>query len=190
MDNLSFHITDITANSIRAKASDIEIDIQIKDTSICIRIADNGCGMDPETVSLIRNPFYTTRTTRKVGLGLPFLIQNAEQTGLQLYRRSEEEQTGGNVEISSIQGKGTVVVACFVSSHIDCPPWGDLAGTMAMLIGSNPDINIHFSYHSDLVSFDISTRELKEILEDMPLSHPKVMLYLKELIANQIVASS
>ena len=81
MDNLSFHITDITANSIRAKASDIEIDIQIKDTSICIRIADNGCGMDPETVSLIRNPFYTTRTTRKVGLGLPFLIQNAEQTG-------------------------------------------------------------------------------------------------------------
>ena len=156
MDNLSFHITDITANSIRAKASDIEIDIQIKDTSICIRIADNGCGMDPETVSLIRNPFYTTRTTRKVGLGLPFLIQNA----------------------------------CFVSSHIDCPPWGDLAGTMAMLIGSNPDINIHFSYHSDLVSFDISTRELKEILEDMPLSHPKVMLYLKELIANQIVASS
>ena len=126
---------------------------------------------------LIRNPFYTTRTTRKVGLGLPFLIQNAEQTG-------------GNVEISSIQGKGTVVVACFVSSHIDCPPWGDLAGTMAMLIGSNPDINIHFSYHSDLVSFDISTRELKEILEDMPLSHPKVMLYLKELIANQIVASS
>ena len=166
MDNLSFHITDITANSIRAKASDIEIDIQIKDTSICIRIADNGCGMDPETVSLIRNPFYTTRTTRKVGLGLPFLIQNAEQTG-------------GNVEISSIQGKGTVVVACFVSSHIDCPPWGDLAG-----------INIHFSYHSDLVSFDISTLELKEILEDMPLSHPKVMLYLKELIANQIVASS
>ena len=152
MDNLSFHITDITANSIRAKASDIEIDIQIKDTSICIRIADNGCGMDPETVSLIRNPFYTTRTTRKVG-------------------------------------KGTVVVACFVSSHIDCPPLGDLAGTMAMLIGSNPDINIHFSYHSDLVSFDISTRELKEILEDMPLSHPKVMLYLKELIANQIVAS-
>ena len=133
MDNLSFHITDITANSIRAKASDIEIDIQIKDTSICIRIADNGCGMDPETVSLIRNPFYTTRTTRKVGLGLPFLIQNAEQTG-------------GNVEISSIQGKGTVVVACFVSSHIDC-------------------------------------------LENMPLSHPKVMLYLKELIANQIVAS-
>lgn len=73
MDNLSFHITDITANSIRAKASDIEIDIQIKGTSIRIRIADNGCGMDPETVSLIRNPFYTTRTTRKVGLGLPFL---------------------------------------------------------------------------------------------------------------------
>ena len=82
MDNLSFHITD----SIRAKASDIEIDIQIKDTSICIRIADNGCGMDPETVSLIRNPFYTTRTTRKVGLGLPFLIQTrSKQAGMWKY---------------------------------------------------------------------------------------------------------
>lgn len=175
--NTTLQCPEIQSLGERFGLSDIEIDIQIKDTSICIRIADNGCGMDPETVSLIRNPFYTTRTTRKVGLGLPFLIQNAEQTG-------------GNVEISSIQGKGTVVVACFVSSHIDCPPWGDLAGTMAMLIGSNPDINILFSYHSDLVSFDISTRELKEILEDMPLSHPKVMLYLKELIANQIVASS
>ena len=71
MDNLSFHITDITANSIRAKASDIEIDIQIKDTSICIRIADNGCGMDPETVSLIRNPFYTHDT--KSGSRVTFL---------------------------------------------------------------------------------------------------------------------
>ncbi|WP_297909252.1 sensor histidine kinase [uncultured Parabacteroides sp.] len=177
MDNIAFHITDIAANSIRANASDIEIDIQIRNTLICIRIADNGCGMDPETVSKIRSPFYTTRTTRKIGLGLPFLIQNAEQTG-------------GNVEISSIQGKGTVIVARFVSSHIDCPPWGDLAGTMAMLIGSNPDINIRFSYHADKVSLDISTQELKEILEDMPLSHPKVMLYLKEFIANQIVTSS
>ena len=130
--------------------------------------------MDPETVlseSVIR--FIRLAATRKVGLGLPFLIQK------------RGANRAGMWKISSIQGKGTVVVACFVLSHIDCPPLGDLAGTMAMLIGSNPDINIHFSYHSDLVSFDISTRELKEILENMPLSHPKVMLYLKELIANQ-----
>lgn len=173
MDNLSFHITDITANSIRAKASDIEIDIKEIKSLITIRITDNGCGMDQETVAKIRNPFYTTRTTRKVGLGLPFLIQNAEQTG-------------GNVEISSTLGKGTVVVANFVSSSIDCPPWGDLAGTMAMLLGSNPDINIHFSYLSEKITFGICTQELKEVLENVPLNHPKVMLYLEELISSSL----
>lgn len=173
MDNLSFHITDITANSIRAKASDIEIDIKEIKSLITIRITDNGCGMDQETVAKIRNPFYTTRTTRKVGLGLPFLIQNAEQTG-------------GNVEISSTLGKGTVVVANFVSSSIDCPPWGDLAGTVAMLLGSNPDINIHFSYLSEKITFGICTQELKEVLENVPLNHPKVMLYLEELISSSL----
>lgn len=173
MNNLSFHITDITANSIRANASDIEVDIKEIKSLISIRITDNGCGMDQETVAKIRNPFYTTRTTRKVGLGLPFLIQNAEQTG-------------GNVEISSARGKGTVVVANFVSSNIDCPPWGDLAGTMAMLLGSNPDINIHFSYQSEKITFGICTQELKDVLENVPLNHPKVMLYLEELIASSL----
>lgn len=173
MDNLSFHITDITANSIRANASDIEVDIKDFKDLISIRISDNGRGMDQKTVTKIRNPFYTTRTTRKVGLGLPFLIQNAEQTG-------------GSVEISSTLGKGTVVIANFISSSIDCPPWGDLAGTMAMLIGSNPDINIHFSYQSEKITFGICTQELKEVLENVPLNHPKVMLYLEELISSSL----
>ena len=81
MNNLSFHITDITANSIRANASEIGLSVEEQDTRIVIRITDNGLGMDAETARRVTNPFYTTRTTRKVGLGLPFLIQNAEQTG-------------------------------------------------------------------------------------------------------------
>lgn len=81
MNNLSFHITDITANSIRANASEIGLHIEEQDAQIIIRITDDGSGMDEETVARITNPFYTTRTTRKVGLGIPFLIQNAEQTG-------------------------------------------------------------------------------------------------------------
>ena len=81
MNNLSFHITDITANSIRANASEIGLSVEEQDTRIVIRITDNGSGMDAETARRVTNPFYTTRTTRKVGLGLPFLIQNAEQTG-------------------------------------------------------------------------------------------------------------
>ena len=94
MNNLSFHITDITANSIRANASEIGLSVEEQDTRIVIRITDNGSGMDAETARRVTNPFYTTRTTRKVGLGLPFLIQNAEQTG-------------GSVTLTSEPGKGT-----------------------------------------------------------------------------------
>lgn len=173
MNNLSFHITDIIANSIRAKASEIGLFIEERDSRITIRIVDNGLGMDTGTVVRVTNPFYTTRTTRKVGLGIPFLIQNAEQTG-------------GGVSITSEPGKGTVVTASFRSDHIDCPPWGDLSGTVAMLITGNPDINICFEYQEGETIFSISTNEIKETLNDIPLSHPKVMLLVKEMIKENI----
>lgn len=173
MNNLSFHITDITANSIRAKASEIALSIEERDARITIRIADNGSGMDAGTVARITNPFYTTRTTRRVGLGIPFLIQNAEQTG-------------GAVSITSQPGKGTVVTASFRSDHIDCPPWGDLPGTVAMLLTGNPDIDIRFDYQAGETLFSISTSEIKEILDGIPLSHPKVMLSVKEMIKGNI----
>ena len=105
MNNLSFHITDITANSIRANASEIGLSVEEQDTRIVIRITDNGSGMDAETARRVTNPFYTTRTTRKVGLGLPFLIQNAEQTG-------------GSVTLTSEPGKGTEVRASFGSYRL------------------------------------------------------------------------
>lgn len=173
MNNLSFHITDITANSIRANASEIGLFIEEQDARITIRITDNGSGMDAETVARITNPFYTTRTTRKVGLGVPFLIQNAEQTG-------------GSVSITSELGKGTEVTASFHSDHIDCPPWGDLPGTVAMLITGNPDINVCFEYHAGETAFSINTNEIKEILDGIPLSHPKVMLSVKEMIKENL----
>ena len=173
MNNLSFHITDITANSIRANASEISLFIEEQDARIIIRITDNGSGMDAETVARITNPFYTTRTTRKVGLGVPFLIQNAEQTG-------------GSVFITSEPGKGTEVTATFLADHIDCPPWGDLPGTVAMLITGNPEINVCFEYHAGETAFSISTNEIKEILDGIPLNHPKVMLLVKELIKENL----
>ncbi|CCX79277.1 ATP-binding protein [Parabacteroides johnsonii] len=173
MNNLSFHITDIMTNSIRAKASEIGLFIEERDLRITIRIADNGLGMDAGTIARVTNPFYTTRTTRKVGLGIPFLIQNAEQTG-------------GAVSITSQPGKGTVVTASFCSNHIDCPSWGDLPGTVAMLITGNPDINICFEYQAVKTVFSISTSEIKEILDGIPLSYPKVMLLVKEMIKENI----
>lgn len=135
MNTLTFHITDIASNSVRAGATRILLDIAVMEDAT-IRIADNGCGMDAKTIAQVTDPFYTTRTTRKVGLGIPFLIQNAEQTG-------------GFVKIESEPGKGTEVTARFVTSHIDCPPWGDLPGTVAMLISGNPDINICFSFQKN-----------------------------------------
>lgn len=173
MNTLTFHITDIASNSIRAGASQIHLDIVISGAFATIRIVDNGCGMDAETVSRVTDPFYTTRTTRKVGLGIPFLIQNAEQTG-------------GSVKIISQPGKGTEVIAAFNITHIDCPPWGDLAGTVAMLLTGNPDINICFSYRKEEEEFALSTKELKDIFDDMPLSHPKITLSIKEMIAENL----
>ena len=173
MNNLSFHITDITANSIRANASEIGLSVEEQDTCIVIRITDNGLGMDAETARRVTNPFYTTRTTRKVGLGLPFLIQNAEQTG-------------GSVTLTPEPGKGTEVRAVFHSDHIDCPPWGDLPGTVALLITGNPEIYVCFEYRSGETGYSISTNEIKEILDGVPLSYPKVMLLIKEMIKGRL----
>ena len=173
MNNLSFHITDITTNSIRANASEIQLYVEEQNSTIIIRITDNGFGMDRETLVRVTNPFYTTRTTRKVGLGIPFLIQNAEQTG-------------GSVVITSELGKGTEVTACFHSNHIDCPPWGDLPGTVAMLITGNPEVNVCFEYCSGEIDFTINTNEIRESLDGIPLSYPKVMLLVKEIIGSNI----
>lgn len=173
MDNLSFHITDISANSIRAGATEISVDIRETADTITIRIADNGCGMDRETLAHVTDPFYTTRTTRKVGLGLPFLIQNAQQTG-------------GGVTLHSKPGEGTEVTAEFKATHIDCPPWGDLPGTIAFLMTGTPGANIRFTYRKGAVSFALQTAELKEALEDVPLSHPRVISWVKEMIKTNI----
>ncbi len=178
MNNLSFHITDIASNSIRAKAAVVEIAIREDARWITLCITDNGCGMDAGTVAQVRNPFYTTRTTRKVGLGLPFLIQNAEQTG-------------GQVEIVSEPGKGTTVTARFAARSIDLPPWGDLPGTIAALMTGNPDTDICFSYGKDEEEpFTLSTHEVKEALDGMPLSYPSVMLWLREMIRENVVCST
>lgn len=173
MNNLAFHITDIASNSIRAEADTISLHITEQPDTITIRIGDNGCGMDAETVNRVTNPFYTTRTTRRVGLGLPFLIQNAEQTG-------------GGVTIVSEPGNGTVVTARFMANNIDCPPWGDLSGTIAMLITGNPSVNICFRYESGEKLFSVSTEEVKESLEGIPISQPKITLLLQEIIKDQI----
>ena len=129
MDNLAFHITDITANSIRAKSSRIEIETSETEHKRSIKIIDNGTGMSKEVVDQVTNPFYTTRTTRKMGFGLPFLKQNAEQAG-------------GRVEIQSEPGKGTTVYAEFDTQNIDCPP-GQFTGNDRLVDHRQPKSQYH-----------------------------------------------
>lgn len=170
------HIMDILQNSTRAKATEITLEVLLdsaKDTLTLI-FKDNGCGMDAETVQKVINPFFTTRTTRKVGLGLPLLKQNTEQTG-------------GFMNIQSEVGVGTTVTAVFGLTHLDTPPMGDLAGTMVLTISANPDIRFLFHYkRDDDVDYLLDTDEVYEILDGMSINDPDVIESLKEMIIENI----
>lgn len=174
MKDIAFHITDVAENGIRAGASEMRISIALDGPRLELTIADNGCGMSAETIRRAINPFYTTRTTRKVGLGLPFLIQNAEQSG-------------GGVTIESQVGAGTTVKAVFMLDNIDCPPLGDLPGTLMLIITGNPAINTVFSVSEGDNSFEISTREISDAMGGVPIGHPEVSMLVKEIIAGNML---
>ena len=173
MKEIALYTLDIAQNSITAQAKRLDITLTEEGETITLSIRDDGTGMAPELLARVSDPFTTTRTTRAMGLGLPLL-------------RLAAEQTGGSVFITSEPGKGTEVTATFLADHIDCPPWGDLPGTVAMLITGNPEINVCFEYHAGETAFSISTNEIKEILDGIPLNHPKVMLLVKEMIKENL----
>lgn len=169
MKDLSMHILDIAENSVRAGAGEVFIDLTYKDDVLDFSIRDNGCGMDEEMVQRVTDPFFTSRTTRKVGLGLPFLKMNALQTG-------------GSLVVESEPDRGTLVKARFNTGHIDCIPNGDLAVTLALLITGNPKVNFRIEVQNNDRSFTLSTREVEEVLDGLPLSHPKVSVFLKQML--------
>ena len=171
MQELSLNVLDIAQNSVVAKATLIRIGVE-EDTAshrMVITIADNGCGMDEETVRRVMDPFYTTRTTRKVGLGIPFYSMQAKMTG-------------GDFSIQSKVGEGTTVTAAFVTDHIDCLPLGDINATVVSLIQCNPDIDFVYTYRRGEREFSADTRQFRQILEGVPLSDPQVVTFLREYI--------
>lgn len=172
MKDIAFHITDIVQNSVRARSTEVVVSLEKNEDTLTLTIRDNGCGMDEQTLKRVVDPFYTTRTTRKVGLGLPFLIQNAEQSG-------------GGVEIRSEVGVGTEIRARFVTSNIDCPPVGALASTLAQTITGNSTINITLNITDRRVGdeFEIRSSDIIEILDGLPLGHPKVSVLIEDMIA-------
>ena len=134
LPEISLNILDISENSVSAKATEIKIVICVntQQNQLMVQITDNGKGMDAETLNRVTDPFYTTRTTRKVGLGIPFFKQEAECTG-------------GSFSISSVPGKGTQITAVFCTDSIDCMPLGNLNETVYSLIVMHPDIDFSLS---------------------------------------------
>ncbi len=171
MKDIAFHLTDLSENGIRAGAAQIGIRLAIRGGALHLHIGDNGCGMDALTLKRAVDPFFTTRTTRKVGLGLPFLFQNTAQCG-------------GSARVRSRPGRGTTVDAHFPLGHIDCPPVGDLAGTLMQLIAGNPQVNVCIRLVCGRRRAGLSTREIAEALGELPLGHPQVALHIRELIAS------
>lgn len=163
------HILDLVQNSITAGASVIKTDIieSKKNNLLTIRIVDDGCGMSKEFVEKVVNPFTTTRTTRKVGLGIPMFMINAQACG-------------GDLVIDSQVGHGTTLSATFELDHIDRPPLGNIADTMATLIlgcPHSPDFTL--LYETDEQSFNFDTREIKQMLEGVPLDTPEVLAWMR-----------
>jgi hypothetical protein len=175
MTELSLHILDIVQNSITAEASRIEIriDEDIAGDLYVIEIIDNGKGMDEEMLSNVTDPFFTTRTTRKVGVGLSLFQQNAESTG-------------GSLIVESKVGEGTKVKAVFGYCHIDRLPLGDMAGTMTLLIGGNPKIRFIYIHNTALSEFEFDTNEVLEELGKVPINHPDILKALKEMIEENL----
>lgn len=171
MTELSLNVLDIAQNSIKAKASLIEISVTMDTATdkMEIKITDNGCGMSKEQVEKVIDPFYTTRTTRKVGLGVSFFKMAAELAG-------------GSFEIKSELGKGTSVRAVFMISNIDRMPLGNMSETIESLIVYNTDIDFIYTYSVNGESFALSTAEMKEILGDVPLNAPEVVEYIRDYL--------
>lgn len=172
MRELSLNVMDIAQNSITAGASLIEILVEEtkQPETLVIKIADNGKGMTEEQVRRVVDPFYTTRTTRKVGLGIPLFKMAAEMTG-------------GAFSIESTVGEGTTVTAKFLAAHVDMTPLGDINSTIRMLILCNPDRDFVFCRSLDGESFTLDTRELREVLgAEVPLSDPEVAQWVREYL--------
>ena len=174
MKELSLHLLDIAQNSLAAGAQHLDISLTEDGAGrLEITVSDDGRGMTPELLARVTDPFTTTRTTRKVGLGLP------------LYRLAAE-QTGGSLAIQSAVGRGTVVTAVFCRTHLDCPPLGDLAGTVALLIQGSPGVSLTYRHTTPSGAAALSPAQLTDARgEDVSLSEPAVFAWIRDYLSEQ-----
>lgn len=169
MEDLSLHILDIVENSVAAEADRVKITINednIKDR-LTVEIIDNGKGMDEETAKKALDPFFTSKTVRRVGFGLSLLSEAAKAAN-------------GKMSIKSKLGEGTKVKANFQLNHIDRQPLGDIGRTILTLIVANPDIQMTFTHTRNGQKFCLATKKLKARLKDTPLNSPQGIKLIKQ----------
>jgi hypothetical protein len=173
MREITLHLLDLAENSVSAGARTVQIAVceDLKADLLTASIEDDGSGMDPETVKKVADPFYTSRTTRKVGLGIPLL-------------KAAAEECNGALTISSKLGEGTRVEVSFQHSNIDRMPLGNLSTTFLGLLVGHPDVHWIFRYTARKngvdETFEFDDQPVKEMIEGVPLSHPDVLAYLRE----------
>jgi hypothetical protein len=169
---LSLHILDVLQNAREAGASLVKltIDENVAADRLTITVEDNGRGMSEEMQKRALDPFFTTRTTRHVGLGLPLLAAAAERCD-------------GGLKIASVLGQGTTVTAAFRRSHIDRAPLGDMTGTVVSFLMGEPVCDLVYHHRRDGDEFTLDTREVQQELGEVPLSHPAVREWLREYIS-------
>jgi anti-sigma regulatory factor (Ser/Thr protein kinase) len=177
MNDLALHLLDIVQNSISAAAKLISVLVneQPGQNLLTVRIADDGKGMTAEQVSKVTDPYFTSRTTRKVGLGLPLFKQSAETSG-------------GDMIITSEVGVGTTVTATFEYDHIDRLPLGNIANAVVLLVSANPLVEFVYTHRYGAEEYVFDTKEVKDALDGVPLNDPEIVKALEEMITENIKA--
>ena len=178
MKELSLNILDISMNSVKAGAQTIRITLTETAQSLTITVEDDGCGMKPDFLAAVTDPFTTTRTTRKVGLGIPLFQLAAEQTGGTFTISSRDEATHPD-------SHGTEVAALFYKNNIDFTPLGDIVSTVTTLIQGSPDIRWRFRHTAPGMDVSLDTDELRAVLGEVPLSEPDVIAWIGEYLKEQ-----
>ncbi len=175
MEELSAHILDLVTNSLRAGAQNILVSVERNEDGslLTITVKDDGVGMDEETQKRVLDPFFSTKAGRKVGLGVPLLKGTAETTG-------------GAFSLSSKKGAGTEIRASFDAGHPDLPPLGNLKDTIFVLIVGNPEVNFLFRYRDHEKDFFLDVKEVREVLDGVPLNHPEVINFLHKYLDEHI----
>lgn len=181
MKELSLNILDIAQNSVKANASLIGISIDETDDVLSFKITDNGKGMTADFLSRVTDPFTTTRTTRKVGLGIPFLKMEAEMTGGSFSIKSKSE--------TEYKEHGTEVFASFNKKSIDYIPLGDIIGTLCALVQGAENTDFIFNHKMPHGEVFLSTKEIRELLGDVPLGSPEVISWVREYLSEAYSAA-